>query len=70
MDRNVWVFPIQLSNKHVVISESVIQNRQEKEKQKARELSYNKLKDQAKKVVSHGNNKRFTKLQHINEMSM
>ncbi|MGG5763419.1 MULTISPECIES: HNH endonuclease [Bacillus cereus group] len=61
MDRNVWVFPIQLSNKHVVISESVIENRQEGEKKKARELSYNKLKDRATKVVSHGNNKRFTK---------
>lgn len=61
IDRNVWIFPIRLLNKHVVLSESVIQNRQEKEKKKARELSYNKLKDRATKVVSYGNNNRFTK---------
>ncbi|PHG27298.1 restriction endonuclease [Bacillus toyonensis] len=60
-DRNVWVFPIQLSNKYVVLSEGVIQNRQEEEQKKARELSYIKLKERATKVVSHGNNKRFTK---------
>ncbi|WP_242268887.1 hypothetical protein [Bacillus cereus group sp. BfR-BA-01352] len=60
-DRNVWVFPIQLSNKYVVLSEGVIQNRQEEEQKKARELSYNKLKERATMVVSHGNNKRFIK---------
>lgn len=54
-------FPIKLSNTYVVLFESVIQDRQEKEKKKARELSYNKLKDRATKVVSRGNNKRFTK---------
>lgn len=60
INRKVWVFPIQLLTKNVVLPQNIVQIRQEQEMKEARGLNYEELKDRATKVISISN-KRFTK---------
>ncbi|OOR71707.1 restriction endonuclease [Bacillus cereus] len=59
-DRMVWVFPIRLLKDNVILSNKVVQSKQEKEQKEARKLDYQELKERAKKAAPVSN-KRYTK---------
>lgn len=64
IDRNVWMFPLQIMNKSVVVNEADLKNLQIEKKDKVeketRNISLEELKELAKRAKNKGNRRTYT----------